>query len=81
MSKIANIFEEDTRYLKYQEVDGESMNLFYQVNDLEGGEIEFLGKFKQYVQMNDRQGLIKYLRSFYKDLQSIKQYVLDEYPV
>lgn len=81
LSKIANIFEEDTRYLKYQEVDDESMNLFYQVNDLEGGEIEFLGKFKQYVQMNDRQGLIKYLRSFYKDLQSIKQYVLDEYPV
>lgn len=81
VTKIRKTFEEDTQYLKFKEVDDERMNLFYQVNDLEGGEIEFLGKFKEYLQMNDRQGLIRYLRDLYKDLQSIKQYVLDEYPV
>ena len=81
VTKIRKTFEEDTQYLKFKEVDDQRKNLFYQVNDLEGGEIEFLGKFKEAVQMNDRQGLIRHLRDLYKDLQSIKQYVLDEYPV
>lgn len=80
LTKIRKIFEEDTQFVKFQEIE-ERLNLFYQVNELVGGDIEFLGKFKEYAQMNNRQGMVKYLRDLYKDLLSIKQYILDEYPV
>lgn len=80
VSRIRKVFEEDTQFLRFKET-GENMNLFYQVNDLKGGDIEFLGKFKEYAQVNDRQSMVKYLRDLYKDLLSIKQYILDEYPV
>ncbi|CAI8491296.1 unnamed protein product [Hanseniaspora opuntiae] len=80
LTRIRKVFEEDTQFLRFKEADNK-MNLFYQVNDLEGGDIEFLGKFKEYAQVNNRQGMVKYLRDLYKDLLSIKQYILDEYPV
>lgn len=80
LTRIRKVFEEDTQFLRFKEADNK-MNLFYQVNDLEGGDLEFLGKFKEYAQMNNRQGMVKYLRDLYKDLLAIKQYILDEYPV
>ncbi|KAL6930209.1 hypothetical protein ACO0SA_001622 [Hanseniaspora valbyensis] len=56
-------------------------NLLYQENVLEGGKIMAFGKLKELLLLNDRDGLIDYLKKLHKDLREIKKFALDAYPI
>lgn len=56
-------------------------NLLYQENILEGGKIMAFGKLKELLLVNDRDGLIDYLKKLHKDLREIKKFALDAYPI